>query len=270
MGGGSNGDPHFNRWTIKHHDSFHGECDLVLLSSKDVIIHVRTTIRRDEYSFIELVAMRIGSHIFHIDPKQFFIDHELLTDDAVFPIQLEAEPNNHLGLAEIHQDVEFGSDIQSITIDKVGKKEYKFEWGTNSTIVVKAKGIFMNVKVDGGYGDFGKSVGLMGKYGSGKMLDRQGNPMDENDFIEFGMEWQVRDDDPRLFMTDRPPQWPEEKCRMPSISNNVAETERRRNLRADTEFTKLAMKACEGKYDFDMCVNDVLLSGELGLAETFD
>ena len=59
--------------------------------------------------------------------------------------------------------------------------------------------------------------------------------MDPNDINAFGMEWQVRDEAPQLFSDLRAPQWPEERCRMPSVSNV-----KRRNLRSNKELAEAA------------------------------
>lgn len=104
----------------------------------------------------------------------------------------------------------------------------------------------MNVEVDGSDLDFAHSVGMMGEFGTGEMLDRNGNPMvkDPKDIdtmmTAYGMEWQVRPgSDPQLFSKMRAPQWPEEKCRVPGASAAT----KRRNLRSDLGFTAQAERA---------------------------
>mmetsp|Transcript_17960 Transcript_17960/g.48818 ORF Transcript_17960/g.48818 Transcript_17960/m.48818 type:complete len:296 (-) Transcript_17960:770-1657(-) len=60
--GGANGDPHFLRWGQKYHDSFHGECDLVLTSNKAKAIHAQIRTKgRKWYSYIYKVVIAIGS-----------------------------------------------------------------------------------------------------------------------------------------------------------------------------------------------------------------
>lgn len=87
-------------------------------------------------------------------------------------------------------------------------------------------------------------------------------------YDEYGFEWQVRPgDDPQLFYDLREPQLPYEKCRMPS---KTVATSRRRGLRAtNRKLYDQATKACAGLTDFDLCVNDVLASGEIEMAEMF-
>lgn len=112
----------------------------------------------------------------------------------------------------------------------------------------------------GGAIDFSDAVGMMGRYGTGEMLDRQGNPMDDMDV--YAMEWQVKGDDQILFLDARAPQWPQEGCRMPKSTE-------RRNLREDSQLAKQAEKACSGVVDFEMCVSDIILTGDIELAEFF-
>ena len=87
------------------------------------------------------------------------------------------------------------------------------------------------------------------------------------DMDELGLEWQVRPAE-ALFADERQPQLPYERCRMPSESS--AKTTRRR-LRAmqGSEIYKQASDACAGAADFDLCVHDVVATGELGLADMF-
>lgn len=201
-----------------------------------VTVHTRNKMRRHTYSFIEQVAIRVGRNLlFEIDPKHFLINNMLMEDGKTkFPFQILSE--------------ERGNDKDPVvTIDKLEKKSYKIDWGTGSFVIVKAKGIFMNVEIDGTEADFGSSVGLMGKYGTGELLDRQGNPMSEDDFIAYGMEWQVNDKDPKLFTKAKGPQWPE-KCMLPNPEEVAVQ---RRNLRGDNDINKVAEKACAGALDFE-------------------
>jgi hypothetical protein len=81
---------------------------------------------------------------------------------------------------------------------------------------------------------------------------------------DFGQEWQVRPDEPKLFAReDRAPQYPE-KCKLPKKS--MAESRRL----AELSFTKEdALKACAGvpADEVKNCVYDVLATGDLSYAE---
>ena len=66
-GGGACGDPHFETWTGEWYD-YHGVCDLVLFSVPSFAgglgldVHIRTS-GRDQFSFIETAAVRIGEDV---------------------------------------------------------------------------------------------------------------------------------------------------------------------------------------------------------------
>mmetsp|Transcript_21265 Transcript_21265/g.46166 ORF Transcript_21265/g.46166 Transcript_21265/m.46166 type:complete len:518 (+) Transcript_21265:73-1626(+) len=260
--GGANGDPHFLRWGHNHHDSFHGECDLVLLSSQKAGIHaqIRTKIRK-HYSYIWKMAIGIGSHTLEIDKEQWTVDGSR--------IDLSGNTTNSMSV---------NATNSNIAVAAVGEEEYKIQWGTDSSIVISITGIFLNVKFQVGSDDFSDSVGMMGKFGSGDMLDRKGSLMDSEDMVAYGMEWQVKHDrgDPKLFSKLEGPQWPEQQCVMPQWTDPKKKTKKKkrrgRRLRDALENEKLqadAKKACGGAVDYDLCLEDVLLTGELKLAKSF-
>jgi hypothetical protein len=247
---GGSGDPHFLRWKQARRDSFHGECDLVLVSSPDfhqgqgLDVHLRTTIRDDWYSYIEAAAVRIGDYTLEFDQHHFMLDGVQYTDDSL-PLSF--------GEKEIYK------------ISKVDNKHrvLKIDLNDKSSISVRATSMFMSVTLDGNNDDFATSVGMMGEYSTGDMYGRDGRLIE--DMIEYGMEWQVQQNDPKLFVETRAPQWPEAKCRMPTLT-----APSRRNLRAqNTVLMQQAKEACANVIDFDLCVDDVLGTGEPGLADSF-
>jgi hypothetical protein len=111
--------------------------------------------------------------------------------------------------------------------------------------------------------DFGKSVGLLGDYGSSKMLARDGVTV-LNIVDEFGAKWQVHEDEPKLFRTLREPQHPHATCKPVSTVARAS----RCHLREDGAFVKAAEAACasKSKNDFDFCIQDVLATKDLGMA----
>jgi hypothetical protein len=83
-------------------------------------------------------------------------------------------------------------------------------------------------------------------------------------FEEHAFEWQVTPDDVQLFLEARQPQLPFEQCRMPTAARPA-----RRHLRSDTILLKQAEEACSKVHpsDFQLCVDDVMMTGDIGLAE---
>ena len=116
-----------------------------------------------------------------------------------------------------------------------------------------------------GHSDFYGSAGMMGHYPTGAMLNREGEEM--TDFTEFGFEWQVNLEDPVLFRQTRSPQLPFEQCRMPTAARPA-----RRKLRgADAALFEAAREACAhvSGSDFDLCTDDVMATGDVGLASVW-
>ena len=107
---------------------------------------------------------------------------------------------------------------------------------------------------------FGNSTGLMGSY-FGQLLARDGvTTMEDTD--AFSQEWQVTNEEPKLFRTNMHPQYPH-KCLMPS-----PKTAGQRRL-GETIAKNTAEEACShlsGKA-FDNCVYDVMKIGDVEIAE---
>ena len=108
-------------------------------------------------------------------------------------------------------------------------------------------------------------TGMVGSWTNGTRFARDGTTILADD-IEFGQEWQVRDDmDTKIFTVDRAPQWPA-KCVMP----NPIERSSRRRLGENAVHAHEASKACahiKDQHSFDMCVFDVIATGDLDVAE---
>ena len=87
------------------------------------------------------------------------------------------------------------------------------------------------------------------------------------DLVEFAFEWQVNHEtDPVLFMEQREPQLPANKCRMPDVVKKG-----RRQLRANHSgaFLKAAEAACASKVESEACLSDVLNTGSLALSRVW-
>lgn len=254
--GGGGGDPHFNTWNSEH-QSFHGECDLVMVHSDKfhmgtgLDLHVRTTIE-SYFSYIETAALRIGEHVVEFHKNHFFIDGD------------EYKPSD--------LPMTFGTGALQYTISNAEVEEgknsrfyqyYKVDLHENSSILFKYYKKYLTIDVSGHVADFHDSVGLLGDFHTGNMVSREGQIM--NNFNEFGFEWQVQpEEDGKLFREDKGPQLPFEQCRMPTAARPA-----RRHLRGgDQALHEAAMKACAhvSGNGFDLCVDDVLSVGDLGLA----
>ena len=252
--GGGFGDPHLKTWTGELYD-FHGECDLVLVKDDDfgnnrgLDLQIRTTIRRD-WSFISEVALKIGSDVLEVRSRGEFtlngVDNFLpagakLGDFSIFTQEHSKENKKRMSF-----HVDLGKD--------------------KGSVVIKVFNEFLAAYVKHGKEDeFGNSVGLMGEFGTGRKLARDGTTV-INDNVAFGMEWQVGDTDPSLFKLLRGPQFPE-KCRMP---DPVVQTSLRRRRLDEIGITWEEAKAACSTFPEDAiesCIYDVLSTGDLNMAD---
>lgn len=211
-------------------------------------LHARTTID-SFYSYIEAAALRVGAHTLELEKQQFFVNGA-------------QHSYNELPL-------NFGDKYEfKITMVQSGKttKEVLVDLHNGSSIVFKFYKHFLSFKLAGRPSDFRDSVGLLGEFGTGDMYSRDGVPMD--DFTQCGFEWQVDpSEDPVLFRNrDRSPQLPYEVCRVPTAARPS-----RRMLRKDHTLLEQAQAACaklQG-HDVELCVSDVMMTGDIGLASTW-
>lgn len=255
--GGGGGDPHIKRWNRKR-DSFHGECDLVLLHSdgfhggRGFDLHIRTTIQ-DWYSYVETAALRVGGYVMEMQKDKFFLngwEHS----DADLPMEFGGKFKYRINAPEIDTVTKFS-----------GAKIYRVDLHNDSHVLFKVFKNLITVSVSGHENDFGDSQGLMGNFYNGEMYNRDGSLAAEG-FDTYGLEWQVKAQDPKLFRTLREPQLPHEQCRFPSQS---AQSARGRRLRsASRRLRAQAEEACAHKdeQDIDLCIMDVLAVGDPGVA----
>ena len=241
------GDPHFTRWNQPKRDSFHGECDLVLLHNDEVEgkpldVHVRTTIR-DSYSYVEGVAVKYGEDAIEFEHNALYVNGEKVEDESMVP---------------------FGAGNKIVMVDE---NKRKFQVNIQNMVSISAWSTkhFMGVSMNGAAAVMDGTSGILGDHKTGDMIDRSGKLMDN--FQDFAFEWQVNPSDPQIFKVAREPQLPYERCRMPAVSA----ASRRRKLRGtESELYEQALAACTKNHipaNVQSCVDDVIFTGELELAE---
>jgi hypothetical protein len=123
-------------------------------------------------------------------------------------------------------------------------KQHVFEvyLGGRERIKLKTYKDFVSVLIEQGTSkNYGSSVGMMGDFGAGRKLARDGQTV-LNDWNTFGQEWQVLGTEPTLFRTVRFPQHPQ-KCIMPTPK--TSDMLRRRLLETSSVDELAAEKACE-------------------------
>jgi len=249
------GDPHVKAWSGERY-YFMGECDTIMHTSKNLDIHIRTTIK-DFYSFIEATAIRVGNSVLEMmygNTGSFYINGQEFSDNDL-PLKIE-DKYTLRKVQEIH-----GSSGTVYVLEH-----------EDLTVELRNLKSLMGVSINGQDPSFMEgSGGLSGKYPFGQLLGRDGVTMFEQDgeytsalgitepvCNAMGQEWQVRDTDPQLFREIREPAWPNQ-CIFPSEASASAS---RRRLSSSLDIDA-AIKACterhpEGSVDFDFCVTDVL------------
>ena len=277
------GDPHFLPWLAAKRETFHGECDLVLAQNEEfqqgaglgtygvnvrltwffgifalisfllfTDLHVRTKIH-DFYSYVEAAALKIGSRIFEFHPKVFLLDNEMFTAENL-PMSIKGD-----GDAEYKLSVEVkGTD----------RHDWTLELG-NTTIVFHFYKHFSTVKINGSAIDLKNAQGLLGEYTTGLWKNRHGDV--STSFEDHAFHWQVNplEGDPELFKvtsSEGHPQLTYERCRMPTVGRPT----RRLRSADDQALHNEASQACNhvaGVHDFNLCVEDVMTTKDIGLAE---
>jgi hypothetical protein len=244
------GDPHFMTWSGTKFD-FHGECDLLFMHNPGfqhgigMDIHVRTKIYR-QWSYIDVATIRIGHDILEVkggSSEVYWING----------IPYDAVPTNSVGgiPMEYHR-ANTKQRVFNIHIDE------------EQIIEIRTYKDFIGINIKGAsLKDFDTTVGMIGEFGSGVQLARDGLTI-IHDPIAYGQEWQINADDPKLFRTVEGPQFPMELCKLPS---KFQAAERQRRLGDSTVKVKLAEKACREHIhdptDLDNCVFDVLLTDDI-------
>jgi hypothetical protein len=179
-------------------------------------------------------------------------------------------------LAEVEAPVAFVSADGEHTykyemLESIGnKKVYHLNLDGSSFISSRFMQKFLTMSVSGTDENFEDAQRLLGKHEDGSMWDRDGVAFSRS-FVEYAMEWQVDHmrGDPRLFAdADRAPQLPYELCRMPTAARPNS-----RHLRANTALLQKAQSACSDAVtsagDLELCIDDVMVTGELGLASVW-
>ena len=229
----------------------------------------------EKYTYISDVGLEIGpDYKFQVQSE----NAEVLLNDK------------HFTSAEEDDDDESTNKVFPFTFSKEIKGQrknivaYTFTFANKSKIVIRSNTHFRMTFVEL-HGSFGNSSvsGLLGNPKTKGLFNRKGELMSAHDVNAYGIEWQVRADEPKLFVNkDRFPQYPD-KCvivnsneNMPNLRGDKSSVERRRLLAADdgdddSEKNKLvqdAIKACSnlkgvGK---EYCVDDIIATGEFELA----
>jgi von Willebrand factor type D domain len=243
--GGGGGDPHFRTYDGTKY-SFHGQCDLVMARSPGfgsglgLNIHARTEIVSG-WSLISNAAVQIGNDVLEIaNDGSHYING---VKDASLSLLLAGKYSISKG-----RDILNGENMEIFTIN-LGNEEF---------IRVSNYKMMISVRVDAALIDTEGMLGIHGKVG---MIGRDRKTVID-DANEMGSQWQVRDDEPRLFYELRAPQYPAQ-CVLPKTPS--------RQLRLAPAEVAKAEEACKNIDEemHEFCVHDVLLTGDTGVAHGY-
>jgi hypothetical protein len=210
---------------------------------KGLRVHIRTT-RVKYFSYIEKVAVQIGDETL-----------EFANDVDNFLLNGEVAPPNQLGHKTKLGDFFIKRYKRAISIHLDG-----YDGFGRIDLYARRTG-FPAVIVNAGDSDvFKGALGLLGEYGTGKTLARDGvteiSIPDRMDASEFALEWQVRDTEKMLFKESRFPQHPFQ-CTPPE-----AMPASRLGARKEAE------EACaHWEVDMEDCVFDVMATRDTLVAE---
>jgi len=300
---GAKGDPHITTWTGERYD-FHGICDLVLLynpkfdKNLGMYIHIRSKKTR-RWSYIAATVIKIGSdslevsgdrkkNLYWINKQQgpenvpaFFVDPV----DSSFTLLMATLSGYAIKYQHINENNEqsrqFVVDLSSKkkASSRALKREMKNE--KEEKIVIKTWHDMVRVDVivnrNNGGGkiaattasnvNFDSSGGLMGTFQDGMKVGRDKKSVFDN-INDFGEEWQVLASEPKLFHDDDIgiPQAPV-KCIIPSRN------ELRRHLAESNISRESADIACSrvitNENDYDLCMFDVIVTGDISAARAY-
>jgi len=260
---GVRGDPHFKTWDGKLYD-FHGICDMILLHNPGFLnglgmeIHIRSSKTR-QWSYISRAVVLIGSEMFELSTTrdrirfstEYWVNGVSGKNDNPSQEDTMVLPNTVSGFQIHYRSVNSQQSEYTIRIDGEDSDE---------TLSLHTWKHMIRVDVNNGSAkNFGSSLGLMGAFSNSQKLGRDGASVME-DLNAFGQEWQVLPGEPKLFQVVEGPQAPS-KCEIPS------KTQLRRRLAESEVSVEAAQKACASvanKDDFDLCVFDVIATGDVG------
>ena len=274
-------DPHFKTFNGQHF-SFHGECDLVLMKSKNFAsglgldIQIRTTRVQNgnhnkdafsqAYSFISGVAMKVNQDILEVET-----DGNLIVNGKAMTAE-EKHTMHAFSGCEVSKALQ-GSKKAIVVYDVHLDQEHLGDTNEKESIKIQIR---VNTKLGmmfiDVHGSFPDSVGLLGNKQMSQLMARDGITDLRDYWNSLGEEWQVQSntDEPVLFQEHRAPQYPtgcsyEKK----TVDKNRSSPHRRladHGMKMDVALAEEACSKVTG-YKRSFCIQDVVATGDIELAE---
>ncbi|CAB9519287.1 expressed unknown protein [Seminavis robusta] len=264
------GDPHFQTFGEEKFD-YHGECDLVLLKNPlfknmGMEVHIRTKIT-DWWSAVEAAAIKLGEEVLEVNAGN--VDQWLW---------INGKPNEELEDSKYYSAWINGMQIR-YQRKGVNREVNIYLEGRPERLQIRVYKDFVRVDVDHKVNPehYKGAIGLLGSFDlNGKRVGRDGQTK-VADHNEFGQEWQVRDEDPKLFHSYEGAVVAPNKCKLPELTREDVEGEllaksmlRKRRLNGGLSKDAIE-RACahvpEGERED--CIYDVTATQDVGMASVF-
>ena len=248
-------------WSGEEYE-FHGGCDLVLFSNPDFAnglgmdLYIRTKIKT-WWSYIDTAVLRIGKDTFEVRGGE--------KDNTYWT-------NGEIG-APLKQGDTVSATLSGYKIHfrwmQSGQRRFRVDLGNGDAVLFKTFQEWLRVNVIVKNSDkFLGSQGLMGNFPDGAKVGRDNSTV-FTDTNKFGLEWQVREEEPVLFHSKEGVQHPK-ACPIPS-KEGMMRVHRRRRLGEAAVSEDDATRACAEVEDYarDLCVKDVLNTDSLAVAYSY-
>ena len=219
-------------------------------------IHIRTKIV-SWWSYVESAVIQIGDDTLEVmggfKEKKYWVNGKpgpKVVDSSAMPFTI----GGHKVRFRVRSDTQF---------------QFKVFLENRQEIILRAVEDFMKVDIEHHTAEaFDTVKGLMGTYNEGDMLARDGVTILE-DANQFGMEWQVQQDEPKLFREVSAVQAPMQ-CKMPTMTASAKRNLRRRlgEILITSEDAALAC-ARVSPIQRDACIFDVLATNDEGVAGSY-
>lgn len=227
-------------------------------------IHIRTSIRT-WWSYVEAAAIRLGDTVVELTGSTDNDMNEWLWINGAPYISLKKEhwyrdEVNGLSIRYIHMN--HGHRRVKIFLGD-SKKEYVILESFKEMVKVALKGMHPET--------FTGSLGLLGHYPDGKRVGRDGVSLIQ-DVQAFGQEWQVLEEEPKLFQSYEGVVQAPTKCTMPTELEGESSNLRKRRLGEAFLSTDDIDNACahvKDPVERQACRFDVMVTNDVGMAGAF-
>jgi hypothetical protein len=145
---------------------------------------------------------------------------------------------------------------------------FTIDLGNGESVLFKTYREFVRVNLeDKNHDTFAGSSGLMGSFPGGLLYNRANSTILE-DVNAFGQEWQVLDNEPKLFRNVDGPQHPQ-RCDMPTVLQTASNSRRRLGESMISRFDAERVCSRVDESNRGACVSDVLATNDVDMVLSY-